>query len=112
MTGIMCRPRNSAFLSFGYTRQRRRFSFTSRFPTVICVGRRLSMETGSRTGGGLITISFSCLQRDQPYETHIELQRLNATIGTKMWVIESQGNQLSKGFSSATSTAVFVVSRR
>src|SRR5271166_6190887 len=57
MTGIMCRPRNSAFLSFGYSRQRRRFSFTSRIPTVICVGCRLSMETGSSRGRGLVDIS-------------------------------------------------------
>src|SRR5437763_1505512 len=53
IAGIMWPPRNSAFFLSFCASQRRRFSFTSRIPTVICVGRRseigVACKTGSRT---------------------------------------------------------------
>src|SRR5919205_2120717 len=59
MTGIMCWPRYSPFFFSLCSRQRCRFSSTSRIPTVIWVGRSSSSGTGCRTGSRTLTIGAS-----------------------------------------------------
>src|SRR5437868_8480836 len=59
MTGIMCLPRYSLFLLPLYSRQRWRFSSTSRIPTVIWVGRSSSIATGLRMGSRTVTMAAS-----------------------------------------------------
>src|SRR5579859_5257383 len=46
----MCLPRNSPPFLGAISRERFRFAFTSRIPTVIWVGRSFRMGTGVRTG--------------------------------------------------------------
>src|SRR5215467_1494319 len=49
----MCWPRNLPALCPACARHLRRFSATSRIPTVIWVGRSLAIGTGARTGSRL-----------------------------------------------------------
>src|SRR5579871_2329560 len=46
----MCLPRYSAPFSSATRRQRERLAFTSRIPTVICVGLKSAIATGLRVG--------------------------------------------------------------
>src|SRR5215471_17209340 len=62
-TGIICLPRNSP--PFFSARQRLRLALTSRIPTVICVGRRSKMATGS-SRGSRTTVMFDSRWFDTP----------------------------------------------
>src|SRR5713101_6469528 len=59
MTGIMWWPRNLPIFFAGRLRKRSRLSLTSRIPTVICVGRRLAIETGFKIGSRSVTMTGS-----------------------------------------------------
>ena len=56
ITGIMCRPRNSAPLSPSLVRHALRLASTTRIPTGICVGRRSPIATECRMGSRIETI--------------------------------------------------------
>src|SRR4051794_36268238 len=62
----MCLPSRSACFFLSCSRQRLRFSLTSRIPTVICVGRSDRIDTGCTLGSRALVMvegPFTWLQR-------------------------------------------------